>query len=58
VSSSKEARDAFLHQYSKLRARQEEMVHSLWRQKLALKKVGVYFFVSNFFLIPTLHQSR
>lgn len=38
VANTKEARDAFLHQYSKLRARQEEMVHSLCREKHGLKK--------------------
>ncbi|XP_070206595.1 ski oncogene-like, partial [Littorina saxatilis] len=38
VPHTKEGRDGFLHQYSKLRARQEELVHCLCRDKNMLKR--------------------
>lgn len=38
VPNTKEGRDAFLHDYSKLRARQEELVHCVCREKRILKR--------------------
>lgn len=40
VPNTKEGRDGFLHEYSKLRARQEELVHCLCREKDGLKRVS------------------
>nr|KAG5704359.1 hypothetical protein BaRGS_031065 [Batillaria attramentaria] len=38
VPNTKEARDAFLHDYSKLRARQEEIMQAMYRGKDVLKR--------------------
>lgn len=39
IPNTKESRDSFLHEYSKMRARQEEQLHSLYREKQVLKRV-------------------
>ncbi|PVD35598.1 hypothetical protein C0Q70_02561 [Pomacea canaliculata] len=38
IPNTKESRDSFLHEYSKMRARQEEQLHSLYREKQVLKR--------------------